>query len=167
MTRNSQALGADLVIPALALAFASYFFFSTADLVWEAKANGVIIGTALVILIALLVGRVALRVMRGEGGLGLDPLWQPREMAWKRVGLVAVTALFIGLLPWLGLTLALWLGLLAQLWIIGVRRRAILFWLPTWTAAAVYALFIAVLDSGFPHGPIENLLAPLLALAGR
>ena len=167
MTRNSQPLGADLVIPALALAFALYFFFSTADLVWEAKANGVIIGTALVILIAFQVGRVALRVMRGEGGLGLNPLWQPLELAWKRLGLVAVTALFIALLPWLGLTLALWLGLLAQLWIIGVRRKKILFWLPTWTAASVYALFIAVLDSGFPHGPIENLLAPLLALAGR
>jgi hypothetical protein len=34
-------LGADLVIPALALGFAIYFFFSIADLVWEAKANGV------------------------------------------------------------------------------------------------------------------------------
>ena len=167
MTRNSQALGADLVIPGLALAFALYFFFSTADLVWEAKANGVIIGTALVILIALLAGRVALQVVRGEGGLGFDPLWQPREMLWKRVGLVAVTALFVAAMPWLGLTLALWLGMLAQLWIIGVRSKKILFWLPTATAAAVYALFIAVLDSGFPHGPVEDLLAPLLALVSR
>lgn len=167
MQKESKALGADLIIPGLALAFALYFFASTFDLVWEAKANGVIIGTALVILIAFQIGRVGLRVMRGEGGLGFDPLWQPLELAWKRLGLVAVTALFIALLPWLGLTLALWLGLLAQLWIIGVRRKKILFWLPTWTAAAVYALFIAVLDSGFPHGPIENLLAPLLTLAGR
>ena len=167
MQKESRALGADLVIPALALAFAVYFFFSTADLVWEAKANGVIIGTALVILIAFQVGRVALRIMRGEGGLGLDPIWQPREMAWKRVGLVAITALFIAAMPWLGLTLALWLGMAAQLWIIGVRRKKILFWLPTATAASVYALFIAVLDSGFPHGPVEDLLAPLLAMVSR
>lgn len=167
MQKESRALGADLIIPGLALAFALYFFASTFDLLWEAKANGVIIGTALVILIAFQTGRVALQVMRGEGGLGLDPIWQPREMAWKRVGLVATTALFIAAMPWLGLTLALWLGILAQLWIIGVRRKKILFWLPTATAAAVYALFIAVLDSGFPHGPIENLLAPLLTLAGR
>ena len=155
----NRALGADLIIPGLALAFALYFFVSTFDLVWEAKANGVVIGTALVILIALLVGRVALQVMRGEGGLGLDPIWQPREMVWKRVGLVAVTALFIAAMPWLGLTLALWLGMLAQLWIIGVRRWKILFWLPTGTAACIYLLFIFVLDSGFPHGPIEMLLA--------
>lgn len=148
------ALGADLVIPGLALAFAVYFFVSTADLVWEAKANGVVIGAVLVILIVFQVGRVILR----GGDLSFAPLWYPRELAWKRVGLVLVTALFIATLPWLGLTLGLWLGMLAQLWIIGVRRRKILFWLPAGTAACVYLLFIAVLDSAFPHGPIEMLL---------
>lgn len=159
MQKESKApLGADLVIPALALGFAIYFFFSTADLIWEAKANGVIIGTALVILIAFQVGRIALRVMKGEGDLGFAPLWQPREVVWKRVGLVVTTAVFIAAMPWLGLTLALWLGMLAQLWLIGVRRWKLLFWIPTVTAAAVYLLFIAVLDAGFPHGPIEMLL---------
>ena len=43
-------LGADLVIPALALGFAAYFFVSIADLAWEAKANGVVIGGVLVVL---------------------------------------------------------------------------------------------------------------------
>jgi len=157
--RISSALGADLVIPALALAFAVYFFVSTADLVWEAKANGVVIGIALVILIAFQAGRAVLRAMRGQGGLGFDPLWRPRDLAWRRIGLVAVTALFIATLPWLGLTLGLWLGMVAQLLIIGVRSWKTLFWLPSGTAACVYLLFIAVLDSGFPHGPIENLLA--------
>ena len=159
MERQSKALGADLVIPGLALAFAVYFFVSTADLIWEAKANGVVIGIALVILIAAQIGRAALQLRKGEGSLGFDPLWRPRELMWKRIGLVAVTALFIATLPWLGLTLGLWLGMLAQLWIIGVRRWKILFLLPTGTAACVYLLFIFVLDSGFPHGPIEMLLA--------
>ena len=153
---SSKALGADLVIPALALAFAIYFFVSTADLVWEAKANGVVIGAALIILIVLQVGRVVLRLARGEGNLSLAPLW---HLGWKRAGLVAITALFIGAMPWLGLTLALWLGMLAQLYLIGVRRWKILLLLPTGTAACVYLLFIFVLDSGFPHGPIEMLLA--------
>jgi hypothetical protein len=157
--RESKALGADLVIPGLALAFAIYFFVSTADLIWEAKANGVVIGIALVILIALQVVRAALQLKKGEGSLAFDPLWQPRELMWKRIGLVAVTALFIATLPGLGLTLGLWLGMLAQLWIIGVRRWKILFLLPTGTAACVHLLFIFVLDSGFPHGPIEMLLA--------
>ena len=158
MQKESKALGADLVIPGLALAFALYFFVSTFDLVWEAKANGVVIGSTLVVLIVFQIGRITLRLMRGEGTLGLDPIWQPRELLWKRIGLVAVTAFFIATLPWLGLTLGLWLGLLAQLWIIGVRSRKILLALPTGTAACVYLLFIAVLDSGFPHGPVEMLL---------
>lgn len=159
MGKGSRApVGADLAIPALALAFAIYFFASTADLIWEAKANGVVIGSALVILIALLVGRVVLQVMRGEADLGFAPLWQPREVVWKRIGLVATTALFIAVMPWLGLTLSLWLGMLAQLWLIGVRRWKLLFWLPSVTAAAVYLLFIFVLDAGFPHGPVEMLL---------
>jgi hypothetical protein len=159
---NRPALGADLVIPALALAFAIYFFVSTAGLAWEAKANGVVIGAALIALVVLQVGRIVFRVARGQGSLDFDPLWRPSELAWKRLALVAVTALFIATLPWFGLTLGLWLGMLAQLWVIGVRRWKILFWIPTSTAACVYLLFIALLDSGFPHGPIENLLAPLL-----
>ena len=34
-----KPLGADLIIPALALGFAAYFFVSIADLAWEAKAS--------------------------------------------------------------------------------------------------------------------------------
>ena len=159
MEKADRGLGADLVVPALALAFAIYFFVSTAGLAWEAKANGVVIGAALIALVVLQVGRIVLRVLRGQGSLDFDPLWRPGDLMWKRLGLVAVTALFIVTLPWLGLTLGLWLGMLAQLWIIGVRRWKILFWIPTSTAACVYLLFIALLDSGFPHGPIEALLS--------
>ena len=57
-----KALGADLVIPALALGFATYFFVSIADLAWEAKANGVVIGGILVALIVLQVLRIGIRV---------------------------------------------------------------------------------------------------------
>ena len=50
--------GADLVIPLLALGFAAYFFWSIADLAWEAKANGVIIGSILVALVLLQVAQI-------------------------------------------------------------------------------------------------------------
>ena len=64
-----KALGADLVIPALALGFAAYFFVSIADLAWEAKANGVVIGGILVGLIAIQLVRVTLRVLLGVASL--------------------------------------------------------------------------------------------------
>ena len=51
MAKANKSVGADAVIPALAAAFAAYFFVDIADLAWEAKANGVLIGTILVVLI--------------------------------------------------------------------------------------------------------------------
>jgi hypothetical protein len=157
-------LGADLVIPALALAFAAYFFFSIADLAWEAKANGVLIGTVLVLLIAIQAARTAVQVAKRNADLSFGPLIEPRNALPRRAGLVLLTAVFIAVMPWLGLTLALFLGLAAGLYIMGVRKRSPLFWVPLAVAACAYVLFIAVLNSDFPHGPIEDAMAVLAAL---
>jgi tripartite tricarboxylate transporter TctB family protein len=152
-------LGADLVIPLLALAFAAYFFVSIADLAWEAKANGMIIGTLLVLLIVVQLIRIGLAVVKGRANLRTDILWQPREVLGKRIAMVAVTIAFIATIQWLGLTLGLLLGMAAALWAMGVRGWKVNLAISTLTAAAAYALFIAALDSNFPHGPIERLLA--------
>ena len=158
MPRKAPA-GADLVIPLLALGFAAYFFWSIADLVWEAKANGVVIGSILVALVLLQLARIALRVARGEADLRTDPLWAPREVLGKRIGMVLVTLSFILLLQALGLTLSLFVAMAAALWIMGVRKPAKVLALSFAVAAAAYLLFIAALDAGFPHGPIEKLFS--------
>lgn len=152
-------LGADLAIPVLAAGFAAYFFWSIADLGWEAKANGVIIGTALLVLVAIQLVRIAVGVAKGEGSLRADPLWQPADVLGKRIGMVLVTVAFIATLQVLGLTLALLLAMASALVIMGVREPATVLWISVAVAAAAYILFIAVLDSAFPHGPIEKLLA--------
>ena len=151
-------LGADLVIPALALGFAAYFFVSIADLAWEAKANGMVIGGVLVILIFIQLVRIGIQLARGGGSLSFEPLWGPRDALGKRVGLVAVTIAFIATLPWLGLTLGLLLALFAALWIMGARGKALVL-IPLVVAAAAYLLFIALLQSDIPHGPIEKLFS--------
>jgi prepilin signal peptidase PulO-like enzyme (type II secretory pathway) len=161
---NKAPLGADLVIPGLALAFALYFFFSIADLAWEAKANGVLIGTILLVLIAVQVARTAVQVTKGRADLRFEPLLAPREALGKRLGMVALTIAFIAVIEWLGLTLTLFFGLAAGLRLMGVRRRSRLFWIPFAVAASVYALFIGVLNSDFPHGPVENAIAALAGL---
>jgi hypothetical protein len=153
------AAGADLAIPLLALGFAAYFFWSIADLVWEAKANGVIIGSVLVALVLVQFVRIGVRVARGEADLRADPLWEPRDVLGKRVGMVLVTVAFIALLHALGLTLALFLAMAAALWIMGVRKPARLLGISFGVAACAYLLFIAVLDAGFPHGLIEKILS--------
>ena len=161
---NKAPLGADLVIPGLALAFAAYFFFSIADLAWEAKANGVLIGTVLVLLIVVQVARTVAEIAKGRGDLRLNPLLEPREALGKRLGLVALTVAFIVVIPWLGLTLTLFLGLAAALYLMGVRKPAQLFWISFAVSASAYLLFIAALNSDFPHGPVENAIDALVAL---
>ncbi|HEX6528772.1 MAG TPA: hypothetical protein VF004_03065 [Burkholderiales bacterium] len=152
-------LGADLIIPALALGFAIYFFWSIADLAWEAKANGVVIGIALVALLVIQVARIGIAVARGQGDLSTGTLWQPHDVLIKRVGMVVVTIAFILLLQVLGLTLSLFLSMAAALWLMGVRRIPVLLGISFGVAAAAYLLFIAVLDAGFPHGVIEKLFS--------
>ena len=151
-------LGADLVIPALALGFAAYFFVSIADLAWEAKANGVVIGGVLVVLILIQLIRMGIQLARGKGDLGFDALWHPRDALLRRVGLVLVTIAFIATLKWLGLTLGLLLSLFAALWLMGARGKPLIL-IPVVVAAAAYLLFIALLQSDIPHGPIEKLLS--------
>ena len=151
-------LGADLVIPALALGFALYFFVSIADLAWEAKANGVIIGSILVLLIAAQVFRIALQMAKRKADLGFSPLWEPRDALGKRVGMVLITIAFIATLNWLGLTLGLLLALFAALWIMGARGKTLAI-VPLAVALAAYLLFVVLLQSDIPHGPIERLLS--------
>ena len=158
MSRKAP-LGADLLIPLLALGFAIYFFWSIADLTWEAKANGVVIGAVLVGLVVLQLARIAVQVKKGEADLRTDPLWRPGDVFAKRVGMVLVTVAFIALLETLGLTLSLLLAMAAALAIMGVRKPATIAGISAAVAAAAYILFIAVLNSAFPHGLIEKLLS--------
>ncbi len=159
---EGEPLGADLVIPLLALAFAIYFLVDVRELGWEAKANGVGIGTILLVLVAAQLVRIGLKLARGEGTVSMAPLLAPREALGKRLALVAVTIAFIATIKWLGLTLGLFLWMLAALWLMGVRKRKPLVGIPLAVAAAAYGLFIAALNSEFPHGPVEKLIASLL-----
>jgi len=161
LTLQKAPLGADLVIPLLALGFAAYFFHSITDLAWEAKANGVIIGTLLVTLVIVQIVRIGIAVARGRGSLGTDPLWQPREVLGKRIGMVLVTIFFIATIKWLGLTLGLLLGMMASLWLMGVRKPVRIVLISVVVAGSAYLLFIAALDSAFPHGPVEDANAYL------
>lgn len=151
-------LGADLVIPALALAFAAYFFVSIAELAWEAKANGIVIGGILVLLVLIQLACIGMRLARRGGTLGFEPLLAPRDALGKRIGLVLVTVAFIATLKWLGLTLGLLLALYASLRIMGARGKA-LYIIPVVVAALAYLLFVALLQTDIPHGPIERLLS--------
>lgn len=161
--RQKASLGADLVIPALAAAFGAYFFFSIADLAWEAKANGVVIGAVLLVLVLAQLVRIALRMRAGGADLGFEALISPRDALPKRIGLVLITIAFIATMHWAGVTLGMLLALFASLWILGVRSRKALVLVPVAVAACVYLLFVAALQSDIPHGPVEWFLGRLFS----
>lgn len=156
-----EMVGGDLVLPGLAVAFAAYFFYSVWDLSWEAKANATIIGVTLLVLIGVFLARTALKVMRGEAGLGFDTLIEPRSMQGRRFAVVALTALFIVVIPWLGLTLGLFALVVALMLVLRAGSYRIIVATSATVAIAAYLLFIALLNSRLPRGPLEKLLALL------
>lgn len=161
-SEKGSPLGADLIIPLLAAGLTIYFLVNTAGLVWEARANGTVIGVALLFLVAVHFVRVALAVRRRQGSLGFGSLVETSIVQAQRVGLIAVVALFIAALPWIGTTLALFLAMLASMLILGVRDPRALIGISLAVAAAVYVLFIVLLQSRLPVGPFEALLGSVI-----
>ena len=159
---RNNSVGADLVIPALALAFAAYFFVDIADLAWEAKANGVLIGAVLVVLIAIQGVRLGVQLARGEGSLGFESLLGPREALPGRLALVGITIAFIVAVQWLGLTLTLFLCMAAALRAMGLKSWKKNLLISFVVGASAWGLFMALLETDMPRGPVEVVLSKLL-----
>lgn len=156
-----KPLGGDLIIPVMAGGFTLYFLAETNHLAWEARANGVVIGGLLLLLIALQIGRTVLRRFIGHGNLGLGDLGTRDAVQVKRLAIIAVLILFVGTIGYLGTSLALFLTMGALMWILGVRKPTTLLMGSVGIAAVVYLGFILFLGTRLPRGPVENLLAAL------
>lgn len=156
--RRLEAAGADLVIPALALAFALYFFWSITGLAWEASANGVVIGTVLLLLIGIQLVRIGLKVRSGQATLGFGPLLAPPSVLWQRLALIALLALFVATVDWVGTILGLVLVMASMMWTLGVRDRRWLIGLPLAVATALHLMFVVFLGARLPAGVIERLI---------
>jgi hypothetical protein len=156
---KQQAIGADLVIPVLAVAFTFYYFSTIWELGWEAKANGLAIGTTLLLLIGIFLTRTVLQMKRGAATLAMDRLLKPVESQGRRLGLIGAIVAFIAIIPWLGLTLAIFCFMGATMLVLGVRKPLPLLATALTVAAGAYAGFIVILNTRFPHGPVETVLA--------
>jgi hypothetical protein len=156
---DRPAIGGDLLVPAMGVAFAVYFLVDVADLAWEARATATVIAIVLLALIAIQLVRVGMKLAAGVGTPGIGPLIEPRRLLPDRLMILGVTGVFIVALPWLGLTLGLFVLVSAMMRLLhaGSWTKTVI------TAAAVsiaaYLLFIALLDSRMPRGPFEKLVA--------
>ena len=158
MTQEPKALGAELVIPLLALGFTVYFLATTSAMEWEAKANGVIVGWVLIALVCVQLVRSAIDLARGRATLSFGPLVRPADAMRKRIGIMLVTIALVAGVPWAGVGLGLFIALAAGFAVMGVRPVMRILVVSSCVALACSFLFTVALDSGLPHGPLENLL---------
>jgi len=152
-------IGADLVIPMIGIVFTIYYLSTIWNLRWEAKMNGLAVGGVLLMLIAILIVKTSFQVKRGKATLSMGRLLYPLESQGRRFGLIAAIVAFIAALPYLGLTLAIFCFMCATMLILGVRKPLSLLVTAIAVATGGYVGFIVILNTRFPHGVVENILA--------
>ena len=158
---HRPAIGGELLLPAMGIGLAVYFLINVADLAWEARANATVIAYVLLGLIAIHLVRVARKIAGGEATLAIGPLIEPRLLMPIRFLVLALTGIFIILLPWLGLTLGLFLLVSVMMRVLHAGSWTKIVITAAIVSTAAYLLFIALLNSRMPHGPVEKLLAQL------
>lgn len=158
-----RAAGTDLIIPALATSFTAYFFWTVAELNWEAKANGIIVGGILFFLVALLLLRTSVQLARGEASLAIDlGGWTAANRA--RLLLLGIIILFVIALEPLGTSLSLALMLLAAMWVMGARHWPSLLGVAVALPLVTWASLMVFIGTRLPQGPVERLLFALTGL---
>jgi hypothetical protein len=158
VSEKRAALGAELLIPLMALGFTIYFLASTSAMEWEAKANGVIVGWILIGLVGVQLVRGAVALARGKANLSFAPLVEPAGATGKRIGMLVVTIALVAFVPWAGVGLGLFVALAVGFAVMGVRPIRRILVVSFCVALTCSLLFTVALDSGLPHGPVENLL---------
>jgi len=156
-----RGVGADLILPLMAAAYAAYYVYTISDFPWEAQINGTFISLVIWLLVAVLLLRTLLRLRRGEVTLRATGVTTPRGKLLQRGLFVALTALNILLMPWLGFTLTVIVFLASAMWLLGVRGTGPLVLIPLAAGGIGYVFFIVALDSRLPKGPVELLLQQL------
>jgi hypothetical protein len=151
-------LGADFIIPVLALALIVYYSATTIGLTWEAKVTGVVIGAVLAPLCIVHMVRMVLAISRGQGTPGLGDLISNTLFNRQRLGLVLLITTFIATIEWIGTTLGLFLLLVGCMLLMGVRSVRALIGVALATTAVVYVVLIFLLNSRLPQGVVEKLI---------
>lgn len=158
----SGPLGADFIIPALALALVTYYSVTTLGLAWEAKVTGVFIAAVLAPLCVVHMARMLAAISRGRATAGFGDFFANTAFNRQRLGLVLLVTAFIASIQWIGTTLGLFLLLIGCMLLTGVRSVRALLGVAAATSAVVYVLLIYLLNSRLPRGPVESLLGSML-----
>lgn len=157
--REPRPIGGELVIPAVAVAFILYYFWTITDVPFTAQASALFVGTVLILLCVILFVRIALAVRRGEVSLGVGRLVEPVSFVPKRLILLALTLTYIFVVRWLGFTLTTFLFLALSMTVLNDgNRKGFIIALSATLSIVGWLLFVVAFDTRFPAGPFELLV---------
>lgn len=154
-----RPLGADLIIPVSGLLFGIYYVTTVWSLPWQASAVGISLMAAMTVTGIILGNRFLKQYRSGSADLSFGDLFgRTRGVVARRLGLAALTCIFVYAMPYLGFTISLFLFVIATvLMLAGFERIRIAFLLASGMSIGGYLLFIVLVQARFPHGPFERI----------
>lgn len=158
---NIKPKGDELILPILALVFAIYYLYTIKDLVWEAQINGLLIGSILILLVLAFFFRTGLEVIRHQASLKTGDLFRWNKYQAARIGLFGLAVVYVLAIPYAGFTLTTFVFLVTAMLVLGVRSPVKLITISLILSLTGYYLFIVLLDTRFPPGPVEHLFKQL------
>ncbi|MGD9294087.1 MAG: tripartite tricarboxylate transporter TctB family protein [Roseobacter sp.] len=162
--RAPRHLGADLVIPVMAVTFTLYFFSTIWNSPWTAQVSAFAIGGVLLFICTLFFIKVVGQYRNGEGRFTFTSLVNYEDIRTGRVALIVTTICFCWLIDDLGFTLTSFLFLWFSMAILGAFKRL---GLVTVIAAVLslggWAVFIWAFDTRFPRGWFEQTMQAVMA----
>ncbi len=169
---EKKHVGSDLIIPATAVVFTLYYFYTIINwpwnpeeryISWTAQVSAFFIGAVLISLIAIFVLNSLLSVKRGVADLGFQRLTDPLSFMPRRLGLFALTISFIFVVEWGGFTITTFVFLAASMLLLSRGRNwRFILALSAILSIGGYFLFVYAFEVRFPKGPFELLMAQVL-----
>jgi hypothetical protein len=114
------------------------------------------------VLAGVQVARIGALVAAGEGSLKLGAFGERSAAQAQRLALLAIMVAFVLTVRWTGTTLGLFLTMAASMWVLGVRSVRALLGISLCVSGIVFLLFILLLQSRLPVGPVEALLKSMV-----
>jgi hypothetical protein len=151
----------DLIIPAMALAFAVYYLTTITKVPWIAQASAVVVSALLLISIIAYALRTALRVRAGTEVIRFTGLIVDYRNDLKRVALLALTIAYVWFIEDFGFTITTVIFLFVAILLlssIGNWKNALL--VAVSCSLIGYLVFVVVFETRFPEGSFEKVLAP-------
>lgn len=158
------ALGGEMVIPILAVAFTLYFFSSIWNSPWTAQVSGFLVGGILLLVCGIFFLRCVSQLKSGQATLRAGALFSMEDITSGRLGLFITTISYCLLIDRLGFTLTTFLFLASSMLILGRGRRpGLILSISAAMSLGGWAIFIWAFGTRFPSGWFENTMKAVLA----